>query len=170
MKSRLIDLSLSLGGRQRLTVELDGDFRETYDALHDGDVEVTVKRYRPRRSLDANAYAWVLIDKLADRLRLTKAEVYRNAIRSIGGTSETVCVMDSAVDKLCESWSRHGLGWQTQRFPSKLAGCTNVVLYYGSSTYDSRQMSALIDHLVQDCKAVGIETKPDYEIKSLLRG
>lgn len=169
MKAKLVDLTMSFSGKQRLTLELDADFREDYDALHDSTVEVTVKKYRKSRSLDANAYAWVLIDKIARRLRLTKAEVYRNTIRTIGGVSETVCVVDKAVDRLCQVWSRNGLGWQTETFPSKIDGCTNVILYYGSSSYDTEQMSALIDFLVQECKALGIETMPPEELESLIK-
>lgn len=169
MRARIVDFSMSFSGKQRLTLELDADFREDYDQLHDSQLEVTVKKYRKGRSLDANAYAWVLIDKLAQRTRLSKAEVYRNAIRTIGGVSETVCVVDKAVDRLCQGWSRNGLGWQTETFPSKIEGCTNVTLYYGSSAYDTEQMSALIDSLVQECRAVGIETMPPEQLESLIR-
>ena len=169
MKARLVDLTMSFSGKQRLTIELDADFREDFDALHDSTVEVTVKKYRKGRSLDANAYAWVLIDKIAQRLKLSKAEVYRNAIRTIGGVSETYCALDKSVDRLCQVWSQNGLGWQTETFPSKIEGCTNVILYYGSSSYDTEQMSALIDSLVQECKALGIETMPPEELESLIK-
>ena len=50
---------------------------------------------------------------------------------------------------------------------SKLPGCTNVILYYGSSTYDSKQMARLIDNIIQDCKAVGIETATPAEIDAM---
>lgn len=168
MKARIADFSMTFSGKQRLTFELDGDFREQYDQLHENDVELTVKRYRVKRSLDANAYAWVLIDKIAQRMRMSKVDVYRDHIRHIGGVSETVCVQDRAVEKLTEAWSKNGIGWQTETFPSKISGCTNVTLYYGSSTYDTTQMSALIDALVQSCKALGIETMPEAELKSLM--
>lgn len=153
-----------------LTLELNGDFRAEYDRLKDQEVEVTIKKYRPKRSLDANAYAWVLIDKIADRMRLTKEEVYKDHIQTLGGVSETVCVRNQAVDKLIKAWESHGLGWCSYLFPSKLEGCTNVTLYYGSSTYDTKQMSALIDSLCQSCKVLGIETRPQEEIDALLGG
>jgi low affinity Fe/Cu permease len=51
---------------------------------------------------------------------------------------------------------------------SKLPGCTVVILYYGSSSYDTAQMSALIDSLVQDAQALGIETRSPNEIQALL--
>lgn len=164
MKGRLLDLAFGRDGKQRVTVELDEDFREGWDALHDGEVAVEIKKYRKRRSLDANAYAWVLIDRLAEKLRMTKTDVYRELIRNIGGVSQTVCVQDKAVQDLISGWSHNGLGWFAETMPSKLAGCTNVVLYYGSSSYDSSQMSALLDLLIDDCKAQGIETTTPEEL------
>lgn len=159
-----------MDGKQRLTFELGADFRAEYDRLHNCEVDLTVKKFRPKRSLDANAYAWVLIDKIAERMRLTKAEVYKDHIQTIGGVSETVCVRDKAVDKLIQAWESHGLGWCSYIFPSKLDGCTNVTLYYGSSTYDTKQMSALIDSLVQSCKILGIETLSPEKLDSMLGG
>lgn len=164
MKGRLLDLAFGRDGKQRVTVELDEDFRESWDALHDGEVAVEIKKYRKRRSLDANAYAWVLIDRLAEKLRMPKLDVYRELIRNIGGVSQTVCVQDKAVQDLISGWSHNGLGWFAETMPSKLAGCTNVVLYYGSSSYDSAQMSALLDLLIDDCKAQGIETTTPEEL------
>lgn len=145
------------------------DFEQIMDELKDKDkLSIEVKPYRERRSLDANAYFFVLADKLAEKLHLTKEEVYRNAIKEIGGVSETVCVKTHAVERLCEGWSRNGIGWQAETFPSKIEGCTNVILYYGSSTYDTGQMSRLIENIVQDCQAVGIETRTPDEIANLL--
>ena len=47
---------------------------------------------------------------------------------------------------------------------SKIEGCTNVVLYFGSSTYDSKQMSDLIDRLISEAKELGIETDTPEQI------
>ena len=167
--ARLLDLSMGLNGRQRLTIELDSDFRSEFDDLHDVEVDVKVTKHRVKRSLDANAYAWVLVDKIAQKRRMSKAEVYRNAIREIGGVSEVVCIQNRAVKTMKDVWTRNGIGWQVEEMESKIEGCTNLILYKGSSVYDSRQMSALIDSLVQDAKSIGIETRPQWEIDSLLK-
>ena len=169
MKARIVDFALLLNRKQRITLELDGDFREQYDVLHDEDVDVKITKHRQKRSLDANAYCWVLIDKIAEKMRFTRERVYRDHIRRIGGVSETVCVQDKAVDRLRQVWSRNGIGFQTETFKSKIADCTNVILYYGSSTYDTKQMSALIDSLIDTCRQLGIETKSAEEIESLIR-
>lgn len=129
--------------------------------------EMTIKEHKEKRSLDANAYAWVLIDKLAEKLKVSKSEIYREAIREIGGNSETVCVLDSGVDKLIANWKRNGLGWQAEVHTSKIEGCTNVTLFYGSSTYDTKQMSRLIDLIVNECKDFGIETMTPMELERI---
>lgn len=129
--------------------------------------EVTIKQQRKKRSLDANAYAWVLMDKLAAKTGEPKAKIYREYIRNIGGNSTTVCAVTESVDELVSGWSKNGVGWVSETMPSKLAGCTNVVLYYGSSTYDTAQMSRLIDLIVQDCKEQGIETLTPFELDAL---
>lgn len=167
--ARLLDLSMGLNGRQRLTIELDSDFRSEFDDLHDVEVDVKVTKHRVKRSLDANAYAWVLVDKIAQKRRMSKAEVYRNAIREIGGVSEIVCIQNRAVKTMKDVWTRNGIGWQVEEMESKIEGCTNLILYKGSSVYDTKQMSALIDSLVQDARSIGIETRPQWEIDSLLK-
>lgn len=144
------------------------DAMEIASSTESGKVySVEIKEYRQKRSLDANAYAWVLIDKIAAAVGLPKTEVYRNAIKELGGVSDTVCVMDAAVDALCNGWSHNGLGWVTETLPSKIKGCTNVILYYGSSTYDSKTMSRLIDGLIEDARNLGIETMTPQELERL---
>jgi hypothetical protein len=165
------DVSLGLDGKAQVTLTINekNTLIQSLDELSAAEkLSFEMKPYRAKRSLDANAYFFVLADKLAEKLNTTKEDVYKNAIRNIAGVSEIVCVKDSAAKKLCEVWEQSGLGYQTETFPSKIEGCTNVVLYYGSSTYDSAQMTRLIDHVVQDCKAVGIETKTPNEIAQML--
>lgn len=145
--------------------------REACEGMEQGkvyDVELSVKK--KKRSLDANAYAWVLMDKLSAALRIPKTVIYRKMIREIGGNSETVCVLEKAADRLMEGWSRNGIGWMAEKVPSKIEGCVNVILYYGSSVYDTSQMSRLIDLIVQDCREFGIETLNDRELGVLKEG
>lgn len=168
MKARLLELSLSLDRKQRVTLELEEDFRKTYDRLKEEDVDFTVKQYREKRSLTANAYAWVLIDKIAEKRRMSKIEVYRNAIRDIGGVSSIICIKTIAVADMKRTWEAIGTGWQAEELDSDIPGWTNLILHKGSSVYNTEQMAALIDSLIQDAQAIGIETRPQEEIDSLL--
>lgn len=129
---------------------------------------VEIKEHKKSRSLDANGYFWTLLDQLSEKVNIPKTEIYRNYIRELGGVSEIVCVKNEAVRNLRDGWQHNGIGWQTDTMPSKIEGCTNVILYYGSSTYDTAQMSRLINICVDDCKSVGIETKTPNEIAKML--
>lgn len=131
-------------------------------------LSIEAKKYRRKRSLDANAYAWELIGKLALEMNLTDIEVYRQEI-SIAGVSEVLPLRNDAVDRFIETWSKQGLGWICETFDSKLEGYTNVRAFYGSSVYDSKEMSRLIENIKNDCKLYGIETKSDDEIKRMLK-
>lgn len=167
MTGRLKDIIFTRNGEQIVSFVTKSDFSEEFDRLKDVDVDVEIKKHRNRRSKDANAYCWTLIDKLAARVSRTKEEVYLDAIRSIGGVSEIVCVRAEAFDKLKAVWCAKGIGWQVDQMPSKIEGCVNAVLYYGSSTYDTKQMCSLIDNIIQDCKALGIPTETPEEIAKL---
>ena len=161
MIGKLTGLQRLYGGEWVISLSTREDVDKVYDELAQADVSFEIKKAAKRRSRDANAFAWVLIDKIAEKTRVPKAEVYRQAIREIGGVSETVCVVEKAADRLCEGWQKNGMGWQAERMPSKLPGCVNVVLYYGSSTYDTAQMSRLLDLLIQEAEQQGIPTLRD---------
>jgi hypothetical protein len=113
--------------------------------------------------------AWSLINQIADVLRIPPVEVYRQAIQDISGNCEIIPLKEEAVEQFKQAWSCHGIGWICKDMgKSKLKGYRNLMVYYGSSVYDSRQMSNLIDHLVQDCKALGIEVMSERERSLLL--
>ena len=136
----------------------------------DKEYTLTVKEHKKKRSLNSNSYAWVLLGKLAEKLRIPKTDIYRNYVKEIGGnTKDVVCVQDKALDKLRSTWESNGLGWVTDTLPSKIDGCTNVILYYGSSTYDVEQMSRFIQLIVQDCKEFGIPTYDREELDRLVQ-
>ena len=130
--------------------------------------DLEVKEHRQKRSLDANAMAWALIGKLADALRITPLEVYQNAIQNIGGNYEVIPIKEEAADHFKKIWEAKGLGWPcVDMGRSKIPGYRNLRAYYGSSTYDTKQMSQLIDSLVQDCKCLDIETLSEDKLSLL---
>ena len=168
MRGKLRDLTLNRDGSQNITVTVtDTDYRPAFDDLAGVEVEVEIKRHRKRRSLDANAYAWALINRIAAATGQPPKQIYREAIRDVGGVSDIVCAQDRALDALRTGWEAHGIGWVTDTMPSKIDGCTNVILYYGSSTYDTAQMTRLIDIIIQEAKAIGIETDTPETIARL---
>ena len=113
------------------------------------------------------AYAWVLLDKLAAHYGIPRNDVYREAIKLIGGVSDVLCIVSKAADEFCRKGESKGTGWMAEQGPSKIPGCVNVTVWYGSSTYDVEQMSRLIDQIVSDCREANIETMTPQELDAL---
>ncbi len=146
-------------------------FSDKLDGMKDK-LSVEVKEYRRKRSLNANNYFWQLCGKLADALstkgvQYSAVDIYRKYILDLG-VMRQVEISENAVDTLIHSWGLHGIGWIAERVDyAKNEGFVVVNLYYGSSTYNTNQMSRLIDMVVTDCKEQGIETLPPHELEGM---
>ena len=95
--------------KQLITWLLEQDSTKQYE----------VKEYKQKRSLDSNAYAWVLLGKLQDKLHIPKEDIYRDLIKNIG-SYEIVPVKNEAVERFRQAWSKNGIGWVTETMKSKL--------------------------------------------------
>lgn len=124
---------------------------------------VEVKQYRQKRSLDANAYLWVLLQKIAEAVNSSKDEVYLQMLERYGVFTHIV-VKPHMVDKVRQEWRTvRELGEVT------VNGKTGMQLqcFFGSSTYNTKEMSVLIDGVVSECKELGIETMTPDELAGL---
>ena len=168
MKGRIVSFSVIPRSRkQLLTIEVDGDIGELVDKLVDVDIDMKLGKWREKRSRNANDYLWMLCTKLGEKMKLPAEEIYRGHIK-YANVCDFVAVPENAAEKLIEAWKKNGIGWFAEVVDKcKLDGCKKVCLWYGSSTYDTEQMSRLIDAVVEDCRALGIETMPEEELASL---
>ena len=136
-------------------------------------LQIRAEKQRKKRSLDANDYLWVLCTKIAQKLQdgktmVTKEEVYRKHIEAVG-KYEPLAMAESAVERFSQVWAKNGTGWLVKVVDSKLDGCKKVFAYYGSSVYDTKEMTRLIDSVIEDCRALDIETMPPAELDALLK-
>ena len=137
------------------------NLQELTDALVKGKLlDVEIKVHRNRRSLNANAYLWVLLSKLAEVLHTNKDELYLLMLERYGVFTHVI-VKPEAVERVKAEWRTvRELG------KGKIGNIEGVQLqcYFGSSTYDSKEMATLIDGVVSECKELGIETLPEAEL------
>lgn len=170
MIGKLKDLTINRDGTQNITITVNADFREEFDELYEKDIKVDIKKFNRARSMNANNYAWELIDRISEKVNKRKTEIYRDAIRDIGGVSILTGMKDIAIDTFRRSWEKDHLGRQVEVVPgSAKPGWSNVRIYFGSSEFDSAQMGRLIDILVQDAESLGIATMtPDQQERLLL--
>ena len=123
---------------------------ETYTA--------TIDFIKKKRTLDQNAYLWVLCDRIAQKIRSTKEEVYKHYVKEVG-VFDTICLLERAKDTFVKRWSSKGLGWLTEETDSKLEGCVNLLCYCGSSVYDKSEMQRLLDEVIHACEELYIPTQ-----------
>ena len=153
----------SLDGKSLvLTFEVDQTVANQIEQIRKQD-KLTIKatKYRQKRSLDANAYAWVLMTKIADVVRSSKEEIYEEMLQRYGTCYEdengyvTITVKKSVdMSKIDGHWKCCG---GNDRFDSYL-------MIKGSSEYDTAEMSHFIDHIVQEAQELGIETATPDEL------
>ena len=133
----------------------------------DREKQFDISEHKEKRSLNANAYAWSLIGKIADAMRITKDEAYFKALKD-WGQSEIVSVLSSInVSGYFKYFEAIGTGTIVDKKTGKVKEFTHYKVYKGSSEYDTREMSILIDGLIQDAKELNIDTLPPNEVQRL---
>lgn len=133
-------------------------------------VDVEIKKHREKRSLNANAYFHVLVDKLRTKLRISFTECKNDLITSYGQIEyidgqQVVIKTNIPSDQMRKSEVLHCLCVKAAKEED-----TDVFfyrVYRGSHTYDSREMAQLIDGTVEECKLQGIETMTPDELARL---
>jgi len=152
----------------RLTTTKEGlpyKIPELLDIMNPGKVyEIEIKLHRKKRSNDANAYLWALLGQMSEILKTTNDELYFEALRRYG-QSFLVKVKNSEFEKAintfkyCEPHDQ----WSDPK-----GECAYIRVYRGSSSYDTKEFSQLLDGVISEAKEMGIDTDPE-EIKQLIK-
>ena len=132
------------------------------------DLEIT--EHKEKRRINANNYFWVMLQKLCEKQELDTIEEYKKRVKELG-IFRIFRIEKENIKTFKIIWEEKGTAWFVEEFDTEYVGdieFKRLHAYYGSSSFDKKQMSRLIDGVVQDCQAVGIETKTEAEIKSLL--
>ena len=127
-------------------------------------LSVEIKPYRAKRSLDANALLWVMLGEMAAALNTDKDSLYLEMLERYGVFTHIV-VKPEVVERVKQEWRTvRELGEVT------INGKTGIQLqcYFGSSTYNSKEFSVLLEGVISEAQDLGIETRPEAEINSLL--
>lgn len=124
-----------------------------------------LKRHRERRSLDANAYCWALLEKLAAAVGSDKDTLYLEMLERYGKFIHVVVRPEAAPILKRQYRLVRELGEVTVNGKSGI----QCQCYFGSSTYDTAEMARFIDGIVQECEELGIETESPDELARMKR-
>lgn len=171
--SKIKDIGLTLEGKMTITFETSGIEANEISKLSQSDkLDVEIKKHREKRSLDANAYYWLLVGKIRkatgdsnNRIHNMMLDRYGELERMPDGTLIPFCIRDD-IDHLEFPYPHLK---PTQKTLSK--GDKLYRWYYqikGSSEYNTAEMSHLIDGIVSECKEMGIETLPPEELERMM--
>lgn len=173
MRGRIMPGIVQTGAQCLVTLEVTEIELKSLDEVKYADCDITVTKHRDKRSLTANGYLWELCGKIADKLSddggaiFTKEDVYRNAVREVGAYND-IYINIGAVDAFREVWQKRGIAWFCETVDGAGADMVQLRCYEGSSSYNSKQMSRIIDYIVQDCDALGIDHRTPNEINNLI--
>lgn len=132
----------------------------------DRDKEFEIKEHKKKRSLNANNYCWVLLGEIANVIGSTKEEVYREYITH-KGVFRIITMDKRSAPTFIKVWTEKGLGWVCETSENPADGFVDIVAYYGTSSYNTKQMAYFIDYVVEEAKNLNIEVLTPDEIEKM---
>ena len=165
MKATLTNVSLTLAGELQLTLTAPRAHQAEMTKFVGREVSVEIKKWHERRSLSANAYAWVLIGKIAESMRppLNKGEVYIEMLKRYG-QGGIVTVQKEKADEVLRAFD-----YYIHKGEGEVNGKSfhHLMVYVGSSKYNTAEMALFIEGIVSEAKELGIETMTPQELACL---
>lgn len=136
---------------------------------------IEIQKKKEKRSLNANAYYWILADAIAKEMSIkgdkpyTALDIYREHIKDIGAFY-MIPIKEEDTEAFRKIWESKGTGWMVEDLgTSKLKGYQVLRCWYGSSEYNTEQMGRLIDLAVTDAQGLGIDTLTPEELDEIKR-
>lgn len=163
--------------KQKIILTVNEDVRAEYDKLNGCEkLSVEIKKYRAKRSLDANAYYWQLLTKVAEAVHISKSAAHNLMLRKYGqalyiGEKIVYIVIpdtDRATAQADEAETYHLKPTSQVKEGKDGVMYRTYTMLKGSSDYDTKEMSELIDGLVMEAKQLGIETLPPHELERMM--
>lgn len=154
-------LSISLDGAVEVTFTAPKAKLEVLSNLADKDFDIIIKQHREKRSIDANAYAWVLISAIADELRANKDEVYFEMLKKYGQGQWVSVKSGYDISGYIKYFELAGYGTING------TDFTHYKVYKGSSEFNSKEMSIFISGVVSEAQALGIDTRTPEELAEM---
>lgn len=137
---------------------------EELERLQDQDLRVKAVRYRQKRSKSANALFWHCVGEIANVLQMDKWDVYLRLLKDYGRYTYIVCKPEM-VDQVRSQW-RESIVWNSVDVNGEPA--VQMLCFFGSSSYNTKEMSFLIDGTIETMKELGLDTPMSQDIKSAL--
>jgi hypothetical protein len=167
-KTKNPEFKVLMNGKIEISFQVEKSILRALEQFkEDKELTIQIKEYHQKRTLSQNAYMWKLLEEIGKKLQLSKEQVYKNYIKDYG-LNEIMPLRNDAVERFNQTWCKNGIGWFTEILgKSKLNGYTNIIAYYGSSTYNTQEMARILDAVINDCEELDIPTMTLSEVLHL---
>lgn len=170
MKGFVIEILQLINNKFRVTIDVEGNDNLNNILKYKNEkvlCNIDIKKHREKRSLNANAYCWVLIEKIAEKMKMSKDEIYKRMLQDYG----TIATDDDGRKVIFSLKADIDVSKYFKYFKflgdSKDGKYKHYYVIKGSSEYDTEEMKRFIDGIVQDCQMLGIETMTPEELAKL---
>ena len=157
--------------KRKILIELETDGRlEDIEKLQGKDLDITFKVHREKRSLDANAFLWKCLGDMAAVLGMTAWDMYLYSLKRYGKYTY-IKIIETAYTSLQKVWRETKIVGETmEKNPETGEQCKylEVLCYFGSSTYDSKEFSVLLNGVIEDMAELGLERPTDEHLKAII--
>ena len=148
--------------KDTVTLELSRDAIEIIEELKDFLLDISIEKHSDKRSLNANSFMWVTLDKMARKIGdTTKWDLYLDYIKK-KGIFQPVTAKKETLPMLKRQWRETEEVFEHD-------GYVDCLCYFGSSTYNQKQMGELIDEIVSDCKILKVDTLTPQQIERMVQ-
>ena len=151
-------------GKYQITLEMNEGNIQEIDKLTGVEISAEIKRFRNKRSKDANAMLWACIGEISKALGADKWDIYKGALKDYGKFTY-ICVKPEAVEAVKEQWRETDVIGEIN-----INGTPAVQLlcYFGSHLYDTKEFSRLLDGVISEMKDAGLDTPTSEEMQRAL--
>lgn len=174
---RIKDVSMDYGsGKMQITFLMDdkSGLTELQD-LQDKELTVTAKKRTYRRSLRANAYAWVLMQAIAEKVGSSKEDVYLELLHKYSRSFETVLIavpngdetIANAVKTIANREGRTFVDMGKTKIKNRWH--REIRIYFGMSIFNNEEMRVFLDGVLLECRELRIGTIPPAELERMKR-
>lgn len=129
------------------------------------DIKWDLTEHKEKRSNDANGLLWSCLQDIANALHSDKWTVYLMMLKRYGKFSYVI-VHPDAVESMRKQWRELEVVGEVDVNGKK---GVQLLCYYGSSTYNTKEFSVLLDGVISEMKEMGLTPPPTKEMQMLLK-
>lgn len=156
-----------LSGKLNVTFQIDTEPVEELNVLGRMEqIDILAEKHKKKRSNDANGLLWYCLGEIAKSMSppADKWDVYLDMLKHYGQYTY-ICVKPNVVDAMKAQWRECEVVGEIDINGQQ---AVQMLCYFGSSTYDSKQFSVLLEGVIGEMKNLGLTPPTPKELRRVI--